>query len=236
MPMNVKRMRQVQFADLIEFVAVAEDRSFTRAAGRLGVSTSTLSQTIRAVEDRLGLRLLNRTTRHVAPTRAGERLLERLRPAFEGLELTLEELNEYRDRPAGYLHLAIAPCWVRYWPASRRIILTSRSKSRPTMAPTISFLVISMRAFSWAVISLITWLQCVSAERSSISSSVRRAISGSIRRRERQQTCQNTIAFGSGLLREESIRGSLWAGVRNLASPSMALSSSMTWSSHSVRP
>jgi DNA-binding transcriptional LysR family regulator len=109
MPMNVKNMRNVQFAELIEFVAVAEDRSFTRAAGRLGVSTSTLSQTIRAVEDRLGLRLLNRTTRHVAPTRAGERLLERLRPVFEGLESTLEELNEYRDRPAGYLHLAIAP-------------------------------------------------------------------------------------------------------------------------------
>jgi DNA-binding transcriptional LysR family regulator len=109
MPMNVKKMRKVQFAELIEFVAVAEDRSFTRAAGRLGVSTSTLSQTIRAVEDSLGLRLLNRTTRHVAPTRAGERLLEKLRPVFEGLESTLEELNEYRDRPAGYLHLAIAP-------------------------------------------------------------------------------------------------------------------------------
>jgi DNA-binding transcriptional LysR family regulator len=109
MPMNVKKLRKVQFAELIEFVAVAEDRSFTRAAGRLGVSTATLSQTIRAAEDRLGLRLLNRTTRHVAPTRAGERLLERLRPVFEGLESTLEELNEYRDRPTGYLHLAIAP-------------------------------------------------------------------------------------------------------------------------------
>jgi DNA-binding transcriptional LysR family regulator len=109
MPMNVKKMRKVQFAELIEFVAVAEDRSFTRAAGRLGVSTAALSQTIRAVEDRLGLRLLNRTTRHVAPTRAGERLLERLRPVLEGLESTLEELNEYRDRPTGYLHLAIAP-------------------------------------------------------------------------------------------------------------------------------
>jgi DNA-binding transcriptional LysR family regulator len=109
MPVNVKKMRKIQFAELIEFIAVAEDRSFTRAAGRLGISTATLSQTIRAVEDRLGLRLLNRTTRHVAPTRAGERLLERLRPLFESLESTFEELSEYRDRPAGYLHLAIAP-------------------------------------------------------------------------------------------------------------------------------
>jgi DNA-binding transcriptional LysR family regulator len=107
--MNVQKMRKVQFAELIEFVAVAEDRSFTRAAVRLGVSTATLSQTIRAVEDRLGLRLLNRTTRHVAPTPAGERLLERLRPVLENLESTLEELNEYRDRPTGYLSLAIAP-------------------------------------------------------------------------------------------------------------------------------
>ena len=109
MSMNVQKMRKVQFAELIEFVAVAEDRSFTRAAARLGVSTATLSQTIRAVEDRLGLRLLNRTTRHVAPTSAGERLLERLRPVLENLESTLEELNEYRDRPTGYLSLAIAP-------------------------------------------------------------------------------------------------------------------------------
>jgi DNA-binding transcriptional LysR family regulator len=109
MSVNVKEMRKVQFAELIEFVAVAEHRSFTRAAAGLGVSTPTLSQTIRVVEDRLGLRLLNRTTRHVAPTPAGERLLARLRPVMEELESALEELNEYRDRPAGYLRLAMAP-------------------------------------------------------------------------------------------------------------------------------
>jgi DNA-binding transcriptional LysR family regulator len=102
-------MRKVQFAELVEFVAVGEHRSFTRAAAQLGVSTPTLSQTIRVVEDRLGLRLLNRTTRHVAPTPAGERLLIRLRPVLEELESALEELNEYRDRPTGYLSLAIAP-------------------------------------------------------------------------------------------------------------------------------
>jgi DNA-binding transcriptional LysR family regulator len=109
MSVNARRMRKVQFAELFEFTVVAEHRSFTRAADQLGVSTATLSQTIRTVEDRLGLRLLNRTTRHVAPTPAGQRLLERLRPVLEDLESTLEELNEYRDRPAGYLRLTIAP-------------------------------------------------------------------------------------------------------------------------------
>ena len=109
MSMDVQKMRKVQFAELIEFVVVAQYRSFTRAAIQLGVSPPALSQTIRVVEDRLGLRLLNRTTRHVAPTPAGERLLERLRPIFEDLESAFEELNEYRDRPAGYLRLAIAP-------------------------------------------------------------------------------------------------------------------------------
>jgi DNA-binding transcriptional LysR family regulator len=107
--MNVQKMRKVQFAELIEFVAVAEYGSFTRAAAQLGVSTPLLSQTIRVVEDRLGLRLLNRTTRHVAPSPAGERLLERLRPILEELESALEDLNDYRDRPVGCLRLAIAP-------------------------------------------------------------------------------------------------------------------------------
>jgi DNA-binding transcriptional LysR family regulator len=109
MSMNAQKMRKVQFAELFEFTVVAEYRSFTRAAAQLGVSTATLSQTIRTVEDRLGLRLLNRTTRRVAPTPAGERLLERLRPVLVDLESALEELNEYRDKPAGYLRLAIAP-------------------------------------------------------------------------------------------------------------------------------
>jgi DNA-binding transcriptional LysR family regulator len=109
MSVNVKKIRKVEFAELIEFVAVAEFRSFTRAAAELGIPTPTLSRTIRVVEGRLGLRLLNRTTRHVAPTSAGERLLVRLRPVIEELESALDDLNEYRDRPAGYLRLAIAP-------------------------------------------------------------------------------------------------------------------------------
>jgi DNA-binding transcriptional LysR family regulator len=107
--MNAQTIRKVQFAELIEFVAVVEHRSFTRAAAQLGISTATLSQTIRSSEDRLGLRLLNWTTRSVAPTPAGERLLERLRPVLESLKSALEELNEYRDTPADHLRLAVAP-------------------------------------------------------------------------------------------------------------------------------
>jgi DNA-binding transcriptional LysR family regulator len=109
MSVSVKKIPKVKFVELIEFVAVTEYRSFTRAAAQLGVSIATLSQTIRAAEDRLGLRLLNRTTRHVAPTPAGERLLERLCPVLEQLQSALDELNEYRDKPSGYLRLAIAP-------------------------------------------------------------------------------------------------------------------------------
>jgi DNA-binding transcriptional LysR family regulator len=101
MSASIQEVRKVQFAELLEFVAVAECRSFTRAAAHLGVSTTTLSRAIRAVEDRLGQRLFDRTTRHVGPTSAGRRLLERLRPVLKDLEFALAELTEYRDRSAG---------------------------------------------------------------------------------------------------------------------------------------
>jgi DNA-binding transcriptional LysR family regulator len=97
MSMNAQTMRKVQFAELIEFVVVAEYHSFARAAVQLGVSTVVLSRTIRAVEDRLGLRLLNRTTRCVTPTPAGERVLEKLRPVLESLESAFDELNQSRE-------------------------------------------------------------------------------------------------------------------------------------------
>jgi DNA-binding transcriptional LysR family regulator len=98
MSASIQITQRVQFADLLEFMAVAECRSFTRAAAQLGISTTTLSRTIRAVEDRLGQRLFDCTTRHVGPTSAGQRLLEKLRPVLGDLEFALEELNEYRDR------------------------------------------------------------------------------------------------------------------------------------------
>ena len=100
-------MRGHQFAELTAFVAVAEHRSFTKAANDLGISTSTLSQTIRALEDKLGVRLLNRTTRSVAPTEAGEELLTQIRPALEGVEKAIEALNAFRDSPRGTLRLNV---------------------------------------------------------------------------------------------------------------------------------
>lgn len=101
-------MRGNHFAELSAFVAVAEQRSFTRAAVQLGLSPASLSQTIRAAEERLGLRLLDRTTRSVAPTQAGEILLGRLRPALDGLESAMESVNAYRDQPAGPLRLTVS--------------------------------------------------------------------------------------------------------------------------------
>ncbi|WP_076865161.1 LysR family transcriptional regulator [Bradyrhizobium mercantei] len=91
--------------DLIAFLAVARDRSFTRAAARLGVSQSALSHTMRALEERLGVRLLTRTTRSVAPTAAGERLLEGIGPRFEEIEAELSALSALREKPAGTIRI-----------------------------------------------------------------------------------------------------------------------------------
>ncbi|HXP31869.1 MAG TPA: LysR family transcriptional regulator [Stellaceae bacterium] len=102
-------MRDNAFAEMSAFVAIAERRSFAKAARHLGIAPSTLSQTIRALETRLGVRLLNRTTRSVAPTAAGERLLTRLRPLLEGYEEAVESINAFRDRPAGLLRLTAPP-------------------------------------------------------------------------------------------------------------------------------
>jgi len=91
--------------DLLAFLAVARERSFTRAAARLGVSQSALSHTVRGLEARLGLRLLTRTTRSVAPTEAGERLLRNVGPRFEEIEAELDALSEFRDKPAGTIRI-----------------------------------------------------------------------------------------------------------------------------------
>ena len=91
--------------DLIAFLAVARERSFTRAAAQLGVSQPALSLTVRTLEARLGLRLLTRTTRSVAPTEAGERLLQTIGPHFDGIEAGLVALTALRDKPAGNLRI-----------------------------------------------------------------------------------------------------------------------------------
>ncbi len=91
--------------DLLAFVAVGRERSFTKAAAKLGVSQSALSHTIRGLEARLGMRLLTRTTRSVSPTEAGERLLHTVGPRFEEIEAELEALSELREKPAGTIRI-----------------------------------------------------------------------------------------------------------------------------------
>lgn len=98
-------MRRENVNDLLAFLAVARERSFTRAAAKLGVSQSALSHTLRGLEARLGLRLLTRTTRSVSPTEAGERLLQTVGQRFEEIEAELEALSELRDKPAGTLRI-----------------------------------------------------------------------------------------------------------------------------------
>lgn len=98
-------MRRDELGDLAAFLVVAEERSFTRAAAQLGSSQSALSHTVRRLETRLGLRLLVRTTRSVAPTEAGERLAATLRPAFDDIGARIEALGELRDRPSGNIRI-----------------------------------------------------------------------------------------------------------------------------------
>ena len=98
-------MRREELADLSAFAAVAEERSFTRAAKKIGTSQSALSFTVRRLEERLGVRLLSRTTRSVAPTEAGERLLRTLGPALDRIDTELASLSELRTKPAGNIRI-----------------------------------------------------------------------------------------------------------------------------------
>ena len=111
-------MSRQNVADLPAFIAVARERSFTKAAAKLGISQSALSHTIRAFEERLGVRLLNRTTRSVAPTEAGERLLRSAGPRFDEIEAELEALSELREKPAGTIRITASDHAVRWllWP------------------------------------------------------------------------------------------------------------------------
>lgn len=111
-------MPRDNFADLLAFIAVARERSFTRAAARLGVSQSALSHTIRSLETRLGVRLLTSTTRSVAPTEAGERLLQNLAPRFDEIDAELSALAELRDKPSGTVRINATDYAIRtlLWP------------------------------------------------------------------------------------------------------------------------
>src|SRR5206468_12723410 len=94
---------------LSAFLAVAEERSFTRAANRLGVTPSALSHAIRGLEERFGVHLLARTTRSVAPTDAGEKLIARLRPALGDIRGAVDLITGLRDPPAGRVRLVVSP-------------------------------------------------------------------------------------------------------------------------------
>lgn len=117
-------MRREELVDLNAFLAVAEERSFTRAAARLGTSQSSLSHTVRRLESQLGVRLLTRTTRSVAPTTAGERLLGTLRPALDNISAELASLSELREKPAGTIRITAAEHAVEtaIWPVLERFL------------------------------------------------------------------------------------------------------------------
>src|SRR5215213_300417 len=110
--------------DLSAFLAVARERSFTRAAAKLGVSQAALSQTIRQLEARLGLRLLTRTTRSVSPTEAGERLLRTVGTRLEEIEAEIAGLSELRERPAGTIRITAGDHAIEsvLWPKLERFL------------------------------------------------------------------------------------------------------------------
>ncbi len=117
-------MAEEYFHELAAFVAVAEEQSFTRAAMKLGVSQSALSQTIRGLEKTLGIRLLTRTTRRVAPTEAGERVLRTVAPRFAEINAELAALSELREKPAGTVRITATEnaAEVVLWPALERLL------------------------------------------------------------------------------------------------------------------
>ena len=119
-------MQRGNLDDLLAFLAVARERSFTKAAAKLGVSQSALSHTIRALEARLGVRLLTRTTRSVSPTEAGERLLQTVGPRLEEIEAELGALSDFREKPTGTIrltavdHVVDAVLWPKLAPFLRK--------------------------------------------------------------------------------------------------------------------
>lgn len=117
-------MRREELSDLAVFLAVAEECSFTRAAARLGTSQSAISQIVRRLEARIGLKLLIRNTRKVAPTEAGEQLMATLRPAFDDIDTRLMALNALTERPSGTVRITTSrhAAETILWPSIRRLL------------------------------------------------------------------------------------------------------------------
>ncbi|MDB5725876.1 MAG: LysR family transcriptional regulator [Novosphingobium sp.] len=119
-------MRREELSNLAVFLAVAEERSFTRAAAKLGTSQSAISQIVRRLEAGMGVKLLTRNTRNVAPTEAGEQLVQTLRPAFDDIDARLSLLSALRERPAGTVRITSSrhAAETILWPAVGRLIET----------------------------------------------------------------------------------------------------------------
>ncbi|NDZ18727.1 LysR family transcriptional regulator [Variovorax sp. WS11] len=117
-------MPKESYNDLLAFIAVAREQSFTRAAAQLGVSQSALSHTIRALEAKMGIRLLTPTTRSVSPTEAGERLLLNVAPRFEEIEAELAAVGELRDKPAGTIRITASEnaAEMALWPRLAKLL------------------------------------------------------------------------------------------------------------------
>jgi DNA-binding transcriptional LysR family regulator len=117
-------MKREELSDLAVFLAVAEERSFTRAAARLGTSQSAISQIVRRLEAAMGLKLLTRNTRNVAPTEAGELLVNTLRPAFDDIDTRLSALSALRERPSGTVRITTSKhaAEALLWPAVRQLL------------------------------------------------------------------------------------------------------------------
>ena len=117
-------MRRENFSDLSVFLAVAEERSFTRAANKLGTSQSAVSQIVRRVEDSMGLKLLSRNTRNVALTDAGEQLIATLRPAFDDIQSRIAGLSALREKPSGTVRITAGRHAVEtlLWPAVHHVL------------------------------------------------------------------------------------------------------------------
>lgn len=117
-------MQRTDLADLSAFLTVAEERSFTRAAARLGVSQSALSHAMRRLEERIGVRLLTRTTRSVSPTDAGEKLVATLAPALDQIESGITQISQMREQPSGNIRITASEHAARtlLWPALERLL------------------------------------------------------------------------------------------------------------------
>ncbi|ANL76386.1 LysR family transcriptional regulator protein (plasmid) [Rhizobium phaseoli] len=117
-------MERQNINDLMVFLLVARERSFTKAAAKVGVSQSALSHTIRQLEERLGVRLLTRTTRSVSPTEAGERMLISIGPLFDEIGMAIDGLNTLRERPAGTIRLTAGDYQIQHyiWPKLRTFL------------------------------------------------------------------------------------------------------------------